>query len=83
MTTVSSQALVFEAPLLLHNNSASTAATAGLAAAKGATALVSGLDMLNASFLPKSPQTRWAFAAMIDYALSTAANQTRLADGGD
>ena len=83
MTTVSSQALVFEAPLLLHNNSASTAATAGLAAAKGATALVSGLDMLNASFLPKSPQTRWAFAAMIDYALSTAANQTRLAEGGD
>ena len=69
-TTVSNQALVFEAPLL-QSKAVTDSADADLEA-KGATAVVCGLDIFNASVLPKSPQARWVFATLIDYALDAA-----------
>ena len=50
MTTVTNTPLVFAAPFL------SNATTTGDLVVKRATALVCGLDMFNASFLPKSPK---------------------------
>lgn len=77
MTMVSNQALVFEAHFVRSMTSMATA-TANLEV-EGVTALVSGLDLLNASLRPKSPQAWWGFASMLDYAISTATNRsTRL-----
>lgn len=66
MTTVTDTPLVFEAPFLKN-----VTTSGGALAAKRATALVCGLDIFNASFLPKSPQAQWAFGSMIDYAVHT------------
>ena len=68
MTTVSNQALVFEAPLVGDT-------TASDIIVKGAHALVCGLDVFNASFLPKSPQARWVFASLLEYAIDMVEEQ--------
>ena len=74
MTTVSNQALVLELPVVQS--------VAAGAAAPGASILISGLFMFNASALPKSPQARWAFASLVAHAVDKAKNKTTTKSDG-